>query len=145
MTCTPRSRAASTRKRKLAFSSGAPPVISMILNLPRSAKAITSSIVLRSITSILCAPLLHGDSVFGLVYLDASGRPGAFDKDNLALLSAITTGGREEAYCETGSNCFTIRQLLGHLGGIRHREQVKMTVEKGPVLPAKARQVMSFS
>ena len=39
---------------------------------------------------LVTAPLLHGDSVFGLVYLDASGRPGAFDKDNLALLSAIT-------------------------------------------------------
>ena len=24
----------------------------------------------------------------------------------------VAAGGREEAYCETGSNCFTIRQLL---------------------------------
>lgn len=28
------------------------------------------------------------------------------------LLSAITTGGREEAYCSAGSNRFTMRQLL---------------------------------
>ena len=37
------------------------------------------------------------------------------DGDALAgktLLSAITTGGREESYCADGSNCFSIRQLL---------------------------------
>ncbi len=42
------------------------------------------------------------------------------------LVSAITTGGREESYCEEGSNCYTIRQLLApieqtaHLCGMRY-------------------------
>jgi len=47
------------------------------------------SIVIGNITSILCAPLWYGDSVFGLLYLDATARPGAFTKDHLALLSAV--------------------------------------------------------
>ena len=29
-----------------------------------------------------------------------------------ALLSAMTTGGSEDAYCAKGSNCFSVRQLL---------------------------------
>jgi phosphoserine phosphatase RsbU/P len=47
------------------------------------------SIVVGNIQSILCAPLWYGDSVFGLLYLDATARPGAFTRDHLALLSAI--------------------------------------------------------
>lgn len=47
------------------------------------------SIVVGNIQSILCAPLWYGDSVFGLLYLDATARPGAFTRNHLALLSAV--------------------------------------------------------
>jgi serine phosphatase RsbU (regulator of sigma subunit)/pSer/pThr/pTyr-binding forkhead associated (FHA) protein len=47
------------------------------------------SILDGQITSILCAPLWHGDSVFGLLYLDTTGRIGIFEKEQLALLSAF--------------------------------------------------------
>jgi phosphoserine phosphatase RsbU/P len=47
------------------------------------------SIMLEKITSILCAPLWHGTSVFGLLYVDTTSRPVAFGKDELALLSAF--------------------------------------------------------
>jgi len=47
------------------------------------------SILQGNITSILCAPLFHQDAVFGLLYLDAAGRLGAFDQPQLALLSAF--------------------------------------------------------
>jgi sigma-B regulation protein RsbU (phosphoserine phosphatase) len=47
------------------------------------------SVLDGQITSILCAPLWHGSSVFGLLYVDTAGRPGALGKDELALLSAF--------------------------------------------------------
>jgi serine phosphatase RsbU (regulator of sigma subunit) len=47
------------------------------------------SILDARISSILCAPLWHGDTVFGLLYLDTTGRVGVFEKDQLALLSAF--------------------------------------------------------
>ena len=47
------------------------------------------SILDARITSILCAPLWHGDTVFGLVYLDTTGRVGSFGKEQLAVLSAF--------------------------------------------------------
>lgn len=47
------------------------------------------SILQEKITSILCAPLWHDTSVFGLIYLDTTGRLGAIGKDELALLSAF--------------------------------------------------------
>ncbi len=47
------------------------------------------SIVLGSITSIMCAPLWHGDTVFGLLYVDTTGRIGVIRKEHLSLLSAI--------------------------------------------------------
>jgi sigma-B regulation protein RsbU (phosphoserine phosphatase) len=47
------------------------------------------SILDSKITSILCAPLWHAASVFGLLYLDTTDRLGAFGKEQLALLSAF--------------------------------------------------------
>ena len=47
------------------------------------------SILQENITSILCAPLWHESSVFGLLYLDTTSRPGALGKGELALLSAF--------------------------------------------------------
>lgn len=47
------------------------------------------SILQENITSILCAPLWHESSVFGLLYLDTTGRPGILGKGELALLSAF--------------------------------------------------------
>ncbi len=47
------------------------------------------SIMLQRIGSILCAPLWHEETVFGLVYVDTTGRAGGYGKRHLALLSAI--------------------------------------------------------
>ncbi len=47
------------------------------------------SIMQERIGSILCAPLWHESSVFGLLYLDTTGRTGILGKDELALLSAF--------------------------------------------------------
>jgi serine phosphatase RsbU (regulator of sigma subunit) len=47
------------------------------------------SILLHRIGSILCAPLWHDQTVFGLLYVDTTGRAGGYVKRHLALLSAV--------------------------------------------------------
>jgi len=47
------------------------------------------SILSQNIRSVLCAPLLHKDAIYGLLYVDIIGRPSFFSQEHLGLLSAM--------------------------------------------------------
>jgi response regulator RpfG family c-di-GMP phosphodiesterase len=49
----------------------------------------SQSVMSMKIRSVMCAPLISKGSVLGVVYLDNRNSPDRFDKDDLALLSAL--------------------------------------------------------
>ncbi len=48
-----------------------------------------ASILAQDIRSAICAPLVHGDDVLGIIYLDTQGMVHAFDQNMLQLVTAI--------------------------------------------------------
>ncbi|HEV2064255.1 MAG TPA: GAF domain-containing SpoIIE family protein phosphatase, partial [Thermoanaerobaculia bacterium] len=47
------------------------------------------SIRLLGIRSVVCVPMIAGNEIHGVVALDSTGSPGAFEKDDMALLVGI--------------------------------------------------------
>lgn len=48
------------------------------------------SIIMRGLRAILCSPMLVGDRLIGVVYVDTSMKAGVFRPDDLALLNAVS-------------------------------------------------------
>lgn len=48
------------------------------------------SIIMRGLRAILCAPMLVGERLIGVVYVDTSMKAGVFRPDDLALLNAVS-------------------------------------------------------
>jgi sigma-B regulation protein RsbU (phosphoserine phosphatase) len=48
------------------------------------------SIIMRGLRAILCAPMLVGDRLIGVVYVDTSMKAGLFRPDDMALLDAVS-------------------------------------------------------
>lgn len=51
----------------------------------------SESAVHFNILSLMCMPLLHGDSVLGVFYLDHGGRPGAFSERDHSFMKAFSS------------------------------------------------------
>jgi adenylate cyclase len=47
------------------------------------------SVIALSLRSVMCAPLVSRGAVLGLIYLDNPRKPNCFDKNDMALLSAL--------------------------------------------------------
>ena len=48
------------------------------------------SIIMRGLRAILCTPMLVGDRLIGVVYVDTSMKAGIFRPDDVALLDAVS-------------------------------------------------------